>query len=286
MKKKLFSFVAGFITCAVLVSGIATSFAAGQVTSISALLNNSIKIMLNGNEFTMRDTDGTTLLPITFNGRTYLPVRSLAEALNVPIEWEDSTRTIWIGEKNKSEMTAWHLVDTKYFVPDEDIDVNGGPVESTQSGTGAVLLDYLQDTGDIGDMILRAVRTDEGGTVFADMEWQILWDAPPDTLYDGQYISIDVEHKVLNAKTWNPPALGAIFDQPDMGMQRTSSSPNIFHQPVGSQGPYKDTREEVYNMKATMTTERPIAKGKAGDRMAIYINFGEGYGMRYTYEWR
>lgn len=286
MKRKWLSFIAGFITCAVLAVGISVSFAAGQTISISALLNNSIKIMLNGNEFIMRDASGIALLPITFNGRIYLPVRPLAEVLNVPIEWEDSTKTVWIGEKNKSEKPAWHLVETKYFVPNEDLDVNGGPVEKKQSGTGALLLDYYQDYGDIGNRTLRVWRTDGGGTVFADMEWQVLWDAPPSTLYEGQFASINVEHKVLKDKTWSPPPITASFDAPGMAIGFTSASPNKFRQPVGSKGPYKDTREEVYSMKATMTTVDPVGGGKAGAQRAIYISFGEGYGMRYTYEWR
>lgn len=184
------------------------------------------------------------------------------------------------------EPAGWRLVETKYFVPDEDLDVNGGPVKKKQSGTGATLLDYFQDSGDTGDRILTCKRTDEGGKVFASMKWQVLWSAPPLTLTVGQPVSIDVEHRVLEAVTWNPPPLKASLDMPDQKPGYTSSSPNIFHQPQGSQGPYKDTREEVYNMKATMTTERPVAKGKAGDRVAIYISFGEGYGMRYTYAWK
>jgi len=184
------------------------------------------------------------------------------------------------------EMAGWHLVETKYFVPDIDVDVNGGPVKSTQSGTGATLLDYYQDSGDIGNITLAVKRTGEGGQVFASMQWQIIWSAPPSTLPDGLPASFDVEHKVLEAVTWNPPVLKATFDQPDMKPGYSSSSPNTFWQPNGSKGQYKDTREEVYNMQVTMTTKNPIAKGKAGDRKAIYINFGEGYGMRYTYEWR
>jgi len=184
------------------------------------------------------------------------------------------------------ETAGWRLVETKYYVPDVDLDVNGGPVKSKQSGTGAVLLDSYQDSGEPGNITLAHKRTDEGGKVFASVKWQTLWSVPPLTLAVGQSVSIDVEHRVLEAVTWNPPPLKATLDMPDMKPGYASSSPNVFHQPQGSQGPYRDTREEVYNTKATMTTEKPVAKGKAGDRVAIYINLGEGYGMRYTYEWR
>jgi hypothetical protein len=181
---------------------------------------------------------------------------------------------------------GWVLVETKYFVPDIDVDVLGGPVRSSMTG-GGTLLDTYQDSGSKGDIKLSHVRTDEGGgTVFASVQWEIVWSDPAAWLPGGQTASFEVEHKVIEAKTWTPPALTAIFDMPDMGMGRSSSSPNRFHQPNGSQGTYSDTREQVSGMKATMTTELALPTGKAGDRRAIYINFGDGYGMRYTYEWK
>jgi hypothetical protein len=154
------------------------------------------------------------------------------------------------------------------------------------SGTSEKLFDYCYDSEVPGDMRLSHSRTDAGGKTVASTQWEILWDAPPDYLAGEQIISIDVEHKVIESNVWVPPALFASFDSPDMLMGSTSSTPNKFHQPNGSEGQYRDTREEVYNMKAVMTTEFPIAKGTTGDRMSIYINFGEGYGMRYTYEWK
>jgi len=180
---------------------------------------------------------------------------------------------------------GWTLVDTQYIVPDIDQDVLGGPVRSTMTGTGAALLDYYQDEGDIGNVMFVHYRTDEAGTLFAKAEWQIIWEAPPAYLPADEKVSFVVEHKPINEMTWTAPVLSASFDVPDLKPGSASAARIKFTQPHGAMGPYKDTREEVYNAKETMTTAVNIPKGNPGDRRAIYIYFGEGYGMRYTYAW-
>lgn len=101
MKRNMSVFMLGFITCFMLFGSLLTAFAGSNGTSISALLNSNLKIMLNGSDFNAKDSNGNVLLPITYNSRTYLPVGVLAEALNVPIQYESNTNTVWIGEKSE-----------------------------------------------------------------------------------------------------------------------------------------------------------------------------------------
>ena len=44
-----------------------TAFAAANGTTVSAMLNGSVKMMLNGNDYNAKDTSGNVLLPITYN---------------------------------------------------------------------------------------------------------------------------------------------------------------------------------------------------------------------------
>lgn len=101
MFKQMKGFTIGFITCAIIG---ATSFAFAQSAdvNISAILSSTIKMKLNGTDFTPKETDGSDIKPIMYNGRTYLPVRCLGEALNIPIDWEDATKTVHIGGKSES----------------------------------------------------------------------------------------------------------------------------------------------------------------------------------------
>lgn len=102
MKKNVCMFMTGFLSCVLLFAGTATTFAAVNQTTVPAMLNGTVKMMLNGSEFTAKDQSGNTLLPISYNNRTYLPARALSEALNVPIEYVPATNTIWIGERNET----------------------------------------------------------------------------------------------------------------------------------------------------------------------------------------
>ena len=102
MKKNVHIFMAGFLTCFLLLASATSVFAAANGTTISAMLNGTVKMMLNGSEYKAKDNSGNVLLPITYNNRTYLPARALSEALNVPIEYVTTTNTIWIGERNET----------------------------------------------------------------------------------------------------------------------------------------------------------------------------------------
>ena len=101
MLKQIKGFIAGFTTCALL--GV-TSFVFAQAAdvNISAILSGTINMKLYGTDFTPKESDGSVVKPIVYNGRTYLPVRFLGEALNIPIEWEGATKTVHIGGKSEA----------------------------------------------------------------------------------------------------------------------------------------------------------------------------------------
>lgn len=72
--------------------------AASNLVEIQAFLNNEIKIMLHGKSFEPKDPDdGTKYVPITYKGRTYLPMRAVAEAVGLEVLWDNNTQTASIG---------------------------------------------------------------------------------------------------------------------------------------------------------------------------------------------
>ncbi|WP_238652096.1 stalk domain-containing protein [Paenibacillus piscarius] len=75
----------------------AGAYAAGGLQQIKAALNNKIGIVVNGQAYTPKDGNGKTLAPITYNGITYLPVRSIGEALNTPVTYDAATSKVIIG---------------------------------------------------------------------------------------------------------------------------------------------------------------------------------------------
>ncbi|MFD0675793.1 MULTISPECIES: stalk domain-containing protein [unclassified Paenibacillus] len=72
---------------------------AGTLTEVKVFLNTGIKVMLNGKAFEPVDPDdGTKLVPITYRGSTYLPMRAVAEAAGIKVNWDANTETAYLGE--------------------------------------------------------------------------------------------------------------------------------------------------------------------------------------------
>ncbi len=101
MSKNLKLFITGFLTCIFLMGAVAGVIAAENDLNIKAVLSNSIKLKLNGQDWTPQDpATGTYYKPIVYNGRSYLPVRAVVEAVGLPVDYDSAANTIWIGGKN------------------------------------------------------------------------------------------------------------------------------------------------------------------------------------------
>jgi Copper amine oxidase N-terminal domain len=81
------------------------AFAASNLTEIKAYLNAGLKFQLDGKAWRPLDDKGKEVLPISYNGTTYLPLRVIANALDVPITWDGSTQTI--GIRDSSNLTLY-----------------------------------------------------------------------------------------------------------------------------------------------------------------------------------
>jgi hypothetical protein len=102
MKKGLLKrkgIVTGVLSVALCLSMSFNVLGAGTLTEVSVYLNTGIKVMLNGKAFEPVDPDdGTKLVPITYRGSTYLPMRAVAEAAGMEVTWDANTETAYLGE--------------------------------------------------------------------------------------------------------------------------------------------------------------------------------------------
>ncbi|WP_181438879.1 stalk domain-containing protein [Paenibacillus sambharensis] len=114
MKKSVFVTT---ILATSLVFGSVGAYSATGLQKITAQLNHDIQFKLNGSAWTPRNTDGSRITPITYNGTTYLPARAIADAVGTEVGWNGSTKTISIGEGSTGGST--------------------GAVSGSQSGTSA-----------------------------------------------------------------------------------------------------------------------------------------------------
>lgn len=97
---------------------------ADGLIEIQAYLNNGIKVTLNGKPFEPTDpADGSKYVPITYKGRTYLPIRAVAEAVGMEVLWDAQNNTAHLGsvsgEIAKNEL-SWTRVTPEYG-PDSNL---------------------------------------------------------------------------------------------------------------------------------------------------------------------
>ena len=99
MKERIKTLLVGMLIGGILVP---TTYATvGTITK--ELSYNNIKITLNGNEITPTDANGTYVEPFIIDGTTYLPVRAVANALDLGVEWNGETNTVMLSDKTFSE---------------------------------------------------------------------------------------------------------------------------------------------------------------------------------------
>lgn len=66
-----------------------------------------------------KDANGNPVEVFAYNGTTYLPVRAIAEALNVAVYWDGKTRSVYLGKHDTIEPTEM-LYNLEYFTKDGD----------------------------------------------------------------------------------------------------------------------------------------------------------------------
>lgn len=105
--EKAKGFIVGFLTCAL----ISMSFVNGFAESITKQLNavySDIKLVVNGQTVTPKDSNGKVVEPFIVDGTTYLPVRAISQALGQAVKWDGKTSTIYIGANEEiGQPTIW-----------------------------------------------------------------------------------------------------------------------------------------------------------------------------------
>ena len=106
-KEKIRVFISGFIVAALIFGLTVGTFASSLSETIEVVYNN-IKLVIDGQNIKFgKDTAGNQIEPFIYNGTTYLPVRTVGEAIGKDVDWDSKTNTIYIGNNNISEEIAY-----------------------------------------------------------------------------------------------------------------------------------------------------------------------------------
>lgn len=105
-----------------------TSFADSHTSQITAFVNRGIKMTWDGQAFEPRETDGSRLYPIVYEGRTYLPAKFVADKAGIDVNWNANTQTV--------EFTS-QVVTIDLTTPYRDVDSSATPSSSPGSGSSS-----------------------------------------------------------------------------------------------------------------------------------------------------
>lgn len=108
LNDKLKGAIAGALTVAVI--GCSTGLAKEAAESITAVYQN-IKLVVDGVLIEPKDANGNAVEPFIYNGTTYLPVRSVAQAFGKEVSWNGENATVFLGgevDKPAKELPLWN----------------------------------------------------------------------------------------------------------------------------------------------------------------------------------
>ena len=77
-----------------------------------------------------KDANGNPVEVFVYNGTTYLPIRAIGNALGLPVQYESSTQSAYVGKHASDTPSAW-LADMDYFSGSEKINKSATGKDNT-----------------------------------------------------------------------------------------------------------------------------------------------------------
>lgn len=73
-----------------------------------------VDVYVDDQKLEPKDANGNPVEVFAYNGTTYLPLRAVGNALGLPVQWEGSTESVYIGKHN-GDTPAAYLCELDYF---------------------------------------------------------------------------------------------------------------------------------------------------------------------------
>ena len=91
-KLQVKGFVAGFLVCLLIFS---TTMVFANPQTVTRQITYGVNINLNGQVLQL----DTASRAFTMDGRTFLPLRAISEALDIPVDFDPATNTVFLGNR-------------------------------------------------------------------------------------------------------------------------------------------------------------------------------------------
>lgn len=304
MKKKS-KILVGCIGC-LLTSLIAVGSVCGYnaVRKVDATANDNIKIYYDGQLKSFAEADGSKISPVIINGRTYLPLRSVADLAGMGVEWEGKTQTIKLSSNGAVAPTQPANNNPTPSSTPASTPVSSAPAKTSKSaGT-------LNDPIKIGETFSWSAteKTTSTITASADYTFTVKKVEPISaeemtklgikTTYDAtkiEYVMVTAEQTVSNAKLVSGEAtyMYSTFSRHIVGSKTSSGKSIIGGKDYGFAGSLRDNAGkatedsagfkikiapgEVHNYKYEGKILLPITKGEVS-----YMSLTKDAGLEYT----
>ena len=96
-----------------LVVGMSNS-AMAVLASRTIQVYTGVDVYVDDQKLEPKDANGNPVEVFAYNGTTYLPLRAVGNALGLPVQWEGSTESVYIGKHN-GDTPAAYLCELDYF---------------------------------------------------------------------------------------------------------------------------------------------------------------------------
>ena len=187
--------------------------AVSQPQNVVATFRPDITLKVNGTAYNVRDTNGSLVSPLIYNGTTYLPLSSIGRMLDVDVSWDAATNTVvvtdadtasaYIGEAKAKEIALSHagLSSSQVTFLQVKLDwEDGRQVYEVEFYSGSKEYDYEIDAA--SGAILSYDFDIENYTI-------------PSTSQSGNYISREKAQQLAQAKAPNATLIKLEFEYDD-----------------------------------------------------------------------
>lgn len=72
--------------------------------NVSAVMDLAMPIKYNGEVQSFTDVNGKAVYPLVYEGTTYLPVRAVCSLAGIPVQWNQETGSVLLGEGDKRDV--------------------------------------------------------------------------------------------------------------------------------------------------------------------------------------
>ena len=133
---------------------------ASALTQKNITVGRGVTIYVDDRKINPGDANGNPVEPMLYNGTTYLPIRAVSAALNVPIAWDGTTSSAYLGE-HKVDQNAVNRAKAYVSVIEQLQSKYGKRAVSGSIISGLVTAMLIDFDGDGNEELLCVCNTKE-----------------------------------------------------------------------------------------------------------------------------